>query len=126
MTDHIGERRTPWSAEDIAIAAAIWAAECGAPGSTRELSRGEVYRTVKMIADAVGRSPSAVDARRRQIGFWPKIGPIIAARNRISERLMDDAAARASASESHSLVGAMMGDPPPGFSALDRKRGVEP
>jgi len=100
-----------WTDEDIAAAAAMWA-------NLPELSREQ---RAKVVGPAIGRSPNGVLHRFAKCGpsFDKAVIPPSNKYNRAPDHVL---AARdlAIATDTRSPAAVMLGEPPPGRSALDR------
>ncbi len=118
-------RAERWSAQEIEIAANIWAKEVTDLYGDDEPPRGLKERVIHDIAAKLGRKFWSVEARLRLQGSSFGV-PEAIARARSSERapskLFIERAARDAARRNQDITGALFGDPPPGFSALDRRR----
>jgi len=105
---------SPWSDKEIATAARIYRrmVSPGAPASTMD----RVWRT---IGDAVGRKATAAAARFYNYG--PTFVRVVGA-GRIPVDVIADRDAREAAKMLRDRTAEFCGDPPPGYSALDRQR----
>jgi hypothetical protein len=118
----------PWSPHECKLAAELYAAMAPTTSRTR------IYR---VIAHRLGRSAAAVQSRRRACGISfghghggadatldavdiEDIAPT-AGRIRISARQLAERDARAEAANRRTYTQEFFGDPPPGFSAKDRR-----
>ena len=118
----------PWSSEEIGTAAEIWARDYVASRIDGKYPHGLKSIVLQKIADAVGRSFTSAYSRlhdygptfdQRSYDVTPK--PVAAPRANEAERQRRlDARARLD------LTGRVLGDPPPGYSALDKIRGLNP
>jgi hypothetical protein len=120
-----GDPRRPWTAAEIATAARLWA-ELTAAG----VPPGPAYAE---IGRALGRKPAAVQSRRKNFGESfaasprSKLPPTRvtageATAPRASLLLLAARDRRSAALDRRDLTARLMGDPPPGYSALDRSR----
>lgn len=106
----------PWSADDIATAARMWQELI----VSKDDGRSRKHDEYRQIGEALKRKPQAVYGRFRKYG--PRFvylergqsSPVPVAAEMERSRLL---AARAR----QCPLSAIMGDPPPGFSALDMK-----
>lgn len=119
-------RGEPWSAREIATAARIWREQMTEPATRGEAIFGRKNAVCQAIGDAIGRTVYAVKGRFRDHGV-AFISPAAAscgkpdpARLEPETALGRDALAHARARQSP--IAAMLGDPPPGYSALDQRR----
>ncbi len=123
MTDP-GARQNYWTQDDIVIAADIWQRHVTDVYGDERLPNGYPQKVFKRIAQAIGRKPYAVEARYRiysgSFGLYrgnnKRNG--LASAHAIAER-----DARQSARMRQDATGSLFGDPPPGFSVLDRMQG---
>jgi hypothetical protein len=114
--------RRPWLPNECKLAAEIYAAM--APRSPR-------YAIHRAIAGKLGRSETAVQSQRQARGIkFGHNGPVatldiddVAPTGRIgvSARQIADRDARAEAANRRTYTQEFFGDPPPGFSAKDRR-----
>jgi hypothetical protein len=88
--------------------------------------------TAEQIAEALGRTIESVRSKFKNHGLPPPrlvsrpVDPAAteddAPARRVDASALADRDARAAASRGRTLTQSIFGDPPPGFSALDRKR----
>lgn len=115
---------SPWSEADVATAARMWQALMVAPAQCGDKMKGRKIAICQAIGDAIGRTVPAVSGRYRDYGagFAATRGaagnPELLRLDHATE-LTRDALAQARARQS--LCAALLNDPPPGYSALDRK-----
>jgi hypothetical protein len=118
-----GRRGQTWSQDESAKAADIWQRHFtdhyGEDYERPKLTSFR-YQVVNRIAGALKRSYDSVDYRLRIYG--PSFGANQRSAKHASVQQIEDMASRREAELHHSLTGSVFGDPPPGFSALDRKR----
>lgn len=114
----ISSSYSPWSAADEARAAALYA-DCKAAG----LNNPDTY---ERIAAALCKTVAAIRGRRKIYGATfanarrqHAAGYAYAA---VPESVLVERDRRLQLAERHSITGALMGDPPPGCSALERAR----
>lgn len=122
MNQHVKPQLKPhWSAADIARAASLWQRHIGdhydgdAPGAVKR-------KVMALIASAIGRTVDAVDCRYRDCGPSFSNGRIEA--RGLPSGLASDRADRLVALRQRNLTASVFGDPAPGYSALDRRRGT--
>lgn len=115
-----------WSHQEMATAATMYqdlfVDVLGEDGSGRR--RGAV---MQRIAQTIGRARASIEARISEWG--PSFGLNVGRGGNASARARAKAerSERQAARERQDLTAAVMGDPPPGFSALDKRRqGVRP
>lgn len=113
----------PWSARDVEIARQLWQTLYADAYDDGPAPRGVKPRAIREIAHRLNRLYGNVEMRLAHHGpsFNAGLSAVMA-----SPRVLADREMRAAARQEQSLIGAVMGDPPPGFSALDRKREGEP
>jgi hypothetical protein len=108
-----------WSDIEMTTAAELWQArfvDIHGEDCTTRLAR---YRVFVTIGKALSRTPFSVETRLRLFG--PSFGLGFKS-NGASAHAFAELAARKEAREHQSITGRTFGDPPPGFSALDRRR----
>jgi hypothetical protein len=118
-----------WTAEQVSAAAAIYSATVALDGDDADDSRrGVKLRADKAIASALGCELTTVTSRRLDHG--PTFGhvrgdPLHAGRHIVKHwappSILADRDARRAALERRDLSATICGDPPPGYSALDRR-----
>ncbi|MCS3725482.1 hypothetical protein [Bradyrhizobium betae] len=114
----------PWTPIDIRRAAMIWQrdfadhhGESDGPWG----AQGEVFAT---IAHAIGKTVDGVAARFLRFGASFSAGP---RGGGPTEQAQADFERRSAARDRQDLTARVFGDPPPGYSALDKRRaGVRP
>jgi hypothetical protein len=115
--------RNAWSAADIATAARMWREQVTVPMAAGEaVHKGEVC---VRIAQALGRSTTAVVGRQWDYGdsFAMLNGyrqKAVTGQARLDAECAAARDALAAARSRQSVFAAMLGDPPPGYSALDQ------
>lgn len=107
-----------WTALDVRKAQAIWQREI-ADHHDDDPPQGARRRAFRIIAAELKRTVDAVAARHHQFGASFTAGPRAGAASR--EALVARAE-RVAAALQRDLTASVFGDPPPGFSALDRRR----
>lgn len=116
MTTNFGQ----WRADEASRAASLWQKHF-ADHYDDETAPVEVkHRVFSVIARALGRDHENVCNR------YAHYGPSFASSRHIGEvahaNAVKEMERRKLAAGQQSLTGAVFGDPPPGYSALDRKR----
>lgn len=115
-----------WSPRDIAIAADIWGRYITDVFGDDDVPRGRIYKAEQLIAAKLDRTISSVQARRVAAGPSFLLARHLGARGTVNGRVPLDTLAerdaRRIASDERDLTGTLCGDPPKGFSALDRRR----
>lgn len=111
-----------WTADDIKTAAAIYADVIAVHGRVP----GVDARADRLIAERLGLDTATVQNRRRNYGPTfdreTAAGPVPrAAPARTGYGALADRAAREAAMDRRTLTQRIFGDPPPGYSALDRR-----
>lgn len=120
-----GDQQQPWTPHQIRTAAELWHINITDIFDEDEFSDGAKARTFELIAARVGRSIPAVRARWQMHGesFNRRSGVSRAHNGRsIPQEVIIERFARADGADMRDLTGALMGDPPVGFSMLDRRR----
>lgn len=112
------EKSGVWTPTEIRRAAAIWQrdfadhyGEDGPPGAQRA--------TFVTIARVLGRTVDSVANRYVAMGPAFSAGPRGGA---VSAQAFEDRERRREARDRQDLTASVLGDPPPGYSALDRRR----
>lgn len=134
MTEQRGPGLRPWTPEESAKAAELWRRhftdvygdDAAGPWGARGL-------VVTLIGEAIGRSYHGVSDRLKKCG--PKFGANLGDRRaprgcrkhpeapvRVDAGTLAACAAYRRALDQRDVTAATFGDPPPGYSALDRKR----
>jgi hypothetical protein len=101
-----------WTEEDVATAAALWAG----------LSDMLQQQRAEIVGEAIGRTYHGVLHRYNKFGDsfdGATRGPMSAKHNRAPDHVLAERD-RAIASDTRSPAAVMLGEPPPGRSALDR------
>jgi hypothetical protein len=121
-TPHLAGRGAPWTSEDIGKAARIFQDDVTDHYGDKP-PRGAMGEVFQKIADAVGREMQAVVSRYGNYGrtfssdHGRESGAAKASAYQLAERDK-----RAAARRSQDLTASWMGDPPPGYSALDKRK----
>lgn len=121
-----GERQSErWSDGEANRAARLWQTNfTDIHGKANKPGLASYRRaTLRLIADELGRPFGNVLVRfqRYGVGFTPRpMAPL--EKTKATPAALAERIARIKAEEGHSLTGILLGDPPPGFSALDQKR----
>lgn len=118
-----------WTAHDIETAAAMWRTMLTEPAQRGESVRGKQKTVCNQIGKVLGRTGNAVHARFADCGprfmvRTPSCGATDDKKLDRDTQIQRDALAHAR--ERQSPLSAMLGDPPPGFSALDQRRQSSP
>lgn len=115
-----------WHPREIEIAADIWQRAVTDIYGDDDWTDGVKLRTYQLIARKLGRTAHSVADRFVACGpsFAPPRAPTmnVVGSMRVSESALAERDARYEASQLRDLTAATFGDPPPGFSALDRRR----
>lgn len=100
--------RRPWTADNIASMIHM-----------RDVER----KTFPVIDRALGRSPGCSKSKYEslRLGPAPRAGSVSGGRVTLSPQQEANQRARKDAENRMSLTATLFGDPPPGFSALDRR-----
>jgi hypothetical protein len=122
--------RTQWPPSSIAIAAAMWQREIVDRYGDDEgdVPRGAKARVYTLIARQLGVTYATVEGRRLLYGPSFNTPRFVAAEQRadadwrLPPHLLAERDARKLASDLRDLTAELMGDPPPGYSALERRR----
>ncbi len=121
MTRNSATPPKPWSQNDAKTAAALWQRhfvdEFG--DDVKAAPFGTRFRVLQIIARTLDRTFEAVDGRFRMYGV--AFGANQRGRE-ISAHTLAQRDARKEAERLRDLTSVVFGDPPPGFSALDRRR----
>ncbi|WP_316234643.1 hypothetical protein [Bradyrhizobium sp. SZCCHNR1020] len=115
----------PWTADDIAIAVRMWKQMMLDPKARGEPMLGRKDAACGAIAKALNRSVEAIRSRYRDygIGFASKLGDCAQPARRADPEAERKRLALAAARARQDAIGALLNDPPPGYSALDERRG---
>jgi hypothetical protein len=111
--------RGMWSQHDCVTAAEIWQTHFADHWGDDEGPRGARVTVMQRIAATIGRTFYGVEQR------WLVHGPSFGANQRsrgAPEHALAQRDARKEACHGMSLTASIFGDPPPGYSALDKKR----
>jgi hypothetical protein len=115
-----------WHPREIEIAADIWQRAVTDIYGDDDWTDGVKMRAYQLIARKLGRTVCSVTYRFVSCGpsFSAARAPTmnVAGGMRVSEQALADRAARYDANQLRDLTAATFGDPPVGFSALDRRR----
>ncbi|EJN14729.1 hypothetical protein PMI42_01702 [Bradyrhizobium sp. YR681] len=117
MTDQ--SRFTPWTMTDIRKAAAIWQRDFADHYGDSDGPWGKQGEVCATIGLAIGKSAAGVTAR------YLRFGPAFTAGRHgsgPSEQAYAELERRGAAAGRRDLTAAVFGDPPPGYSALDKRR----
>lgn len=120
MTTHDQATHAVWTPTDIRRAAEIWQrdfADHYGDSAGPWGKQGEVFGT---IAKATRKSIGSVAGRFQLYGASFSAGP----RSGPSAKATADLERRTAARARQDLTASVFGDPPPGYSALDRRRGT--
>jgi hypothetical protein len=109
-----------WTQAECVRAAELWQAHVVDHYGEDEVPRGVREPTVMLIADELKRTRDSISDRLRKYG--PSFGGNQFRGAAASPRALAERDAREEASRRQPPISALMGDPPPGYSALDRKR----
>lgn len=118
------ERSERWLADEIAVAADIWQRQVTDLHGDNEPPRGLKERVIWNIAIKLNRKFFSVEARLRLQGASFGSAQVMTryiSLSRVPAKVLLDREARAEARLHQSETGRTFGDPPPGFSALDRR-----
>jgi hypothetical protein len=117
----IAHTRDKWSQHDMSIAAEIWQNDFIDVHGDDRPPPGAIGKTIKKIAVAIDRSITSIERRLNTLG--PGFGGGQVQRTKgASAFAIAEREARKEAAHRASLTAQIFGDPPPGYSALDRKR----
>lgn len=108
----------PWNARDIGIAARIWQQDYADHYDEDEAPRGVLVRVMNRIAAEIGCEYARVHQRHRDCGPSFISG---GHRKDLTAQALADRDKRKMAADLRTITGHVMGDPPPGYSALDRR-----
>lgn len=108
---------TTWSPKEIEIAAVMWQGRFADFHGQDDGPKGEKERVLTAIAERLRRPYRQVWQRYYDQG--PSFHTV---RKTASDRALAERARRKAAEEGMSLTGILLGDPPPGYSALDKRR----
>lgn len=109
-----------WSQPESVLAAEIWQQQFADIYGEEQGPRGTRERVWRSIATEIGRTRDAVADRYMRYGA--RFGSMKPASPRQAPaELVAERARRAAAADRMSLTSTFFGDPPPGFSALDRR-----
>ncbi|MGJ5163182.1 hypothetical protein [Bradyrhizobium sp. HKCCYLR1051] len=111
----------PWTAQEMGRAASIWQ-DTVADVHGDDPPGHVVQAAYKRIGIALNRGWSSVQSRYRAEG--PGFGINARVRTAAPGAAELQRAARERAAASQSLIGRIMGDPPPGYSVLDKRSGA--
>ncbi len=122
-----------WLATEINLLADTWREQVTEVYGEAPLPEGHKTKVIHEIADALGRTPKAVRVRIAKHGtghvdpeqpdYMAGPGPKHGVRDRpIEPEQLAMRQAREAAMARASLTRLLLGDPPPGYSALDQKR----
>jgi len=109
-----------WSSEECAKAAKLWQSLFVDIYGDDEGPRGARPRVLQRIAIEIGRSAYAVENRLNYYGASFGAGRWKV--NGASAQTLAERDARKEAEARRSITSFVFGDPPPGYSALDRRR----
>jgi len=118
-----GSKVTQWTAEETRRAAAMWQKHfADFYDDTDAVPFGAKNRVMKIIAQALVRDFASVYNRYQHYG-----ASFASARHRgdHARAALAEMERRRGAEQGRSLTGLLLGDPPPGYSALDKKRSNE-
>lgn len=122
MTQGMG--KTQWSQDQAQQAAEIWQnlfVDVHGEDDIWHVSMTKARnRVLHQIADAIGRSFTSVEHRLQICGA--RFGGMQRSTSKISTQQINDMLARKEAENQMSFTSQFFGDPPPGYSALDKKR----
>ncbi|MDE2467457.1 MAG: hypothetical protein KGL35_01590 [Bradyrhizobium sp.] len=109
----------PWTTREVEVARQLWQALYADAYDDGPAPRGVKPRVIREIARRLNRLYGNVEMRLAHHGpsFNAGLSAVIASPRALAEREMREVARC-----NLSLIGVLMNDPPPGFSALDRKR----
>jgi hypothetical protein len=114
----------PWSADHMARAETLWR-DLFINVHGEDPSRALQYPVFEIIGREIGRTASAIESRLRSHGptfsINPSRGPVARQDTEALQALVD-ARARYAARIRQNPCAILMGDPPPGYSALDQRR----
>lgn len=125
MTRAITKICRAWLSQESTIAAEIWQETVTDIYGDDDWTDGAKTRAYQVIARKLGRSPAAVAARFVQCG--PSFAQVrqstmnLVGGLRASPKVLADRDAYRAALDERDLTSTIMGDPPKGFSALDRR-----
>lgn len=112
-------RQPRWSQDEAAIAADLYQRLFVDIYGDDEGPRGARARVLQRIAATIGRSFFSVE--RRLIDHGPSFGRGYAGLHGTSSHALAERDQRKEAEMHRDLTASVFGDPPPGFSALDRR-----
>lgn len=116
MTDQ--SRFTPWTPTDIRRAAAIWQRDFADHYGESDGPWGKQTEVFATIGRAIGKTVEGIAARFNRFGPSFTAGP----RSGPTEQASADLERRNEAQRRQDLTASVFGDPPPGYSALDKRR----
>jgi len=108
-----------WSQQDASTAAEIWQTHFADYWGDDDGPTGARLRVLQRIAATIGRSCWGVEQRFLSQG--PSFGANKSSSSKASAHALAEREARKEAERARDLTAATFGDPPPGYSALDRK-----
>jgi hypothetical protein len=116
MTSNTGQ----WQAAEVTRAAALWQRHFADHYDREEDAPAEAKRhAITVIARALGRDFENVFNRMAHYG--PSFASSRHRGDMEHANALREMQSRREAASYHTLTGAIMGDPPPGFSALDKR-----
>jgi len=119
----------PWTAQDIATSARMWKELITDLEARGECVLGRKDAACAAIGAALGRTPMAIKGRYRDygVGFCSHASSYGQTDLRLDREAEQEREALLRARARQPPTAALFGDPPPGYSALDRRRqGVAP
>lgn len=120
VTNRPRDRASNWSTQEIETAARMWQDLVIDRYGDQTNTNGAKTRACMQIAAAIGRDARSVFWRYQHAG--PSFRSTSQANWNLPLHLLAARDARSEAYDARDLTGAIMGDPPKGFSALDRRR----
>jgi hypothetical protein len=120
------QRHPNWTPEQASLAAEIWQehfTDVFGSDDWKDAPKGATTSIFHRIATAVARPYESV--WNRYTHFGPKFGATETGRRKVSPQALAERVAREQARDRRGLTATFFGDPPVGFSALDRRRQQE-
>lgn len=116
----IGLKHYPWTTLDVQKARTIWQRAIADRYGEDDIPLGAQRRAFELIAAEIRRTVDAVNGRYQQFGASFAAG---SRRGEASRQAELERAHLLEARQARTLTATIFGDPPPGYSALDKRRG---
>ena len=114
-----------WTGEEIRVAAELWKRHVTDIYGEDELPKGRIFQVENLIAEKLDRSRESVQGRR--VNYGPAFNGLrvhgvsaTAQFSRVPAHILAERERRNEALDARDLTGVFCGDPPKGWSALDR------